>query len=68
MLPFDPLTKTNIFHSELVTRHLAANFFLVGFATTLVVLRFITRRICGTKIWYVKTHNDCQRSHDLTKL
>ncbi|KAI4677987.1 uncharacterized protein J4E84_008934 [Alternaria hordeiaustralica] len=52
MLPFDPLTKTNIFHSDLVTRHLAANISLVGFATILVVLRFITRRICRTKIWW----------------
>ena len=68
MILFDPLTKTNIFHSDLVTRHLAANFFLVGLATTLVALRFVVRRICRTKVWYVKIGMLTPELHDLTRL
>jgi hypothetical protein len=53
MLPTDPLTKTDIFQFDIVTRQLAANFFLVAFAATLVGLRFVARRLRETKVWYV---------------
>lgn len=55
MLPTDPLTKTDIFQFDIVTEQLAANFFLVAFAATLVALRFVARRLRETKVWYVKT-------------
>jgi len=55
MLPTDPLTKTNIFQFDIVTKQLAANFFLVAFAAILVALRFVARRLRETKVWYVKT-------------
>ncbi|KAH7062994.1 integral membrane protein [Paraphoma chrysanthemicola] len=52
MQPSDPLTKTNIFGSPIVTSQLAANFFLLGLAATLVALRFFVRRIRETKVWW----------------
>lgn len=51
MLPTDPLTKTNIFTFPIVTQQLAVSFFLVGFATILVALRFVARRLRKTKVW-----------------
>ena len=54
MLATDPLTKTDIFRFPIVTKHLIANFVLVAFAATLVILRFVARRIRKTKIWYVE--------------
>jgi hypothetical protein len=53
MLPSDPLTKTPIFQFPIVTRQLVANFALVALAATLVVLRFVARRVRETKIWCV---------------
>ncbi|KAH6851599.1 integral membrane protein [Alternaria rosae] len=52
MLPTDPLTKTDIFQFDIVTEQLAANFFLVAFAATLVALRFVARRLRETKVWW----------------
>jgi hypothetical protein len=54
MLPTDPLVKTNIFQFAIVTRQLAASFFLVGLATTLVALRFVARRVRKTEVWQVE--------------
>jgi hypothetical protein len=65
MLATDPLTKTNIFRSPTVTRQLIANFVLVAFAATLVVLRFVARRIRKTKIWYVDLVDDYEFSKTL---
>ncbi|KAF2644592.1 integral membrane protein [Massarina eburnea CBS 473.64] len=50
--PTDPLLKTYIFQVPIVTRHLVANFILVGLATTVVALRFVARRIRKTKVWW----------------
>jgi hypothetical protein len=53
MLATDPLTKTPIFQFPIVTKQLAANFFLLGFAITLVALRFVARRVRKNEVWYV---------------
>ncbi|KAF2126486.1 integral membrane protein [Dothidotthia symphoricarpi CBS 119687] len=52
MLSTDSSTKTYIFQFPRVTKQLVANFFLVGFAATLVALRFLARRIRKTKVWW----------------
>jgi hypothetical protein len=59
MLPTDPLTKTDIFQFDIVTRQLAANVFLVAFAATLVGLRFVARRLRETNVWYVNGDLNC---------
>jgi hypothetical protein len=55
MLATDPLTKTYVFQFDIVTKQLAANFFLVGFGAILVVLRFVARQVRKTAVWYVAT-------------
>ncbi|KAL1792135.1 hypothetical protein ACET3X_009886 [Alternaria dauci] len=52
MLATDPLTKTDVFKFDIVTKQLAANFFLVIFAAALVTLRFVARHVRKTEVWW----------------
>lgn len=49
-LATDPLTRHNVFEFPIVTQQLVAGCVLVGFATVLVALRFVARKLLRTKV------------------